>query len=126
MRLVIYLIFVYFLTFNPFHFSLHYLHQFFQFRKRYLAAIISGSSITDIIPNLIMLFPFGWLGRGLVKSKVRKSIVSGLIVIVPFLISSLITTIYFHQTLDLHLFYICCFISLLLLVISLFYGFLIA
>lgn len=74
----------------------------------------------------MLLFPLGWLARGLVKSKVRKSIVSGLIVIVPFLISSLITTIYFHQTLDLHLFYICCFISFLLLVIGLFYSFLIA
>ena len=69
----------------------------------------------------MLLFPLGWLARGLVKLKVWKSIVSSLIALVPFLIISLINTSFFHHQLDLHLFYLCLFISLLLLVIGFLY-----
>ena len=57
--LVIYLVFVYLLTLNPFRFSLFHFERFIQFRKGYLAAIIGGSSISDLILNLFMLFPYG-------------------------------------------------------------------
>jgi len=72
----------------------------------------------------MLLFPFGWLARGLVSIKWWKSIVSSIIIIFPFLISSLINNFYFKHTFDLHLFYLCCFISLLLLVIGLIYEWL--
>jgi VanZ family protein len=69
----------------------------------------------------MLLFPLGWFARGLVKFKVWKSIVSSLIAFFPFLILSLINTSFFHHQLDLHLFYLCLFISLLLLVIGFLY-----
>lgn len=69
----------------------------------------------------MLLFPLGWLARGLVKLKVWKSIISSLIALVPFLILSFINTSFFHHQLDLHLFYLCLFISLLLLVIGFLY-----
>jgi len=69
----------------------------------------------------MLLFPLGWLARGLAKFKVWKSIVSCLIVMVPFLILSSITTVFLRHTFDLHLFYLCCFVSLLLLGIGLLY-----
>ncbi|UCE06005.1 MAG: VanZ family protein [bacterium] len=74
----------------------------------------------------MLLFPLGWLARGLVKSKVWKSIASSVIIFVPLFISSLINTLYLQHTFDLHLFYLCCFISLLLLVIGLLYDLLLA
>ena len=72
----------------------------------------------------MLLFPLGWLARGLVTSKVWKSVISSLIVIVPFLISSLINTLYLHHCYDFQLFFICCFISILLLIIGFVYEFL--
>ena len=72
----------------------------------------------------MLFFPLGWLARGLVKLKVWKSVISSLTVMVPFLILSSITFIFFQHTFDLHLFYLCCFVSLLLLVIGLLYEFL--
>ena len=72
----------------------------------------------------MLLFPLGWLARGLVKFKIWKSIISGTIVMVPFLILSSITLIFFQHTVDPHLFYFCCFVSFLLIVIGLLYEFL--
>ncbi len=69
----------------------------------------------------MLLFPLGWLARGLVKYKGWKSIVSSLIAFVPFLLLSLLNTSFFRHQFDLHLFYLCLFISLLLLVIGFLY-----
>ncbi len=57
--LIIYLIFLYLLTLNPFRFSMFYFYRFIQFRRGYLAAFIGGSNVQDILLNLIMLFPLG-------------------------------------------------------------------
>ncbi len=72
----------------------------------------------------MLLFPLGWLARGLVKFKPWKSVISSLIVMPPFLILSSITIVFLNHNLDLHLFYLCCFVSLLLMVIGLLYEFL--
>lgn len=74
----------------------------------------------------MLLFPLGWLGRGLVKSKIQKSVISAIIIFVPFLISSLVNTLLLQHTFDAHLFYLCGFISLLLLMIGLLYELLFA
>lgn len=72
----------------------------------------------------MLLFPLGWLARGLIKLNVWKSLISSLIVMVPFLILSSITIFFLNHTLDLHLFYLCGFVALFLLVIGLLYEFL--
>jgi glycopeptide antibiotics resistance protein len=72
----------------------------------------------------MLLFPLGWLARGLLKFKTWKSIISSIIALVPFLILSSVTIIFLKHTFDRHLFYLCFFVSLLLLVIGLLYEFL--
>jgi len=74
----------------------------------------------------MLLFPLGWLARGLLKFKAWKSVISSLIVMVPFLILSSITILFLQHTFDLHLFYLCCFVSFLLLVIGFLYEILFA
>ncbi len=70
----------------------------------------------------MLLFPLGWLSRGLVISNHWKSIASSLVIFIPLLISSLINTIFLEHTFDWHLFYFCCFIALLLIVIGVLYD----
>ncbi|MFZ5517360.1 MAG: LamG-like jellyroll fold domain-containing protein [Candidatus Zhuqueibacterota bacterium] len=57
--LAVYLIFIYLLTLNPFRFSLHYLHQFLQFRLGLIHSIIGKLSWYDILLNLLMFVPVG-------------------------------------------------------------------
>jgi len=71
----------------------------------------------------MLLFPLGWLGRGMANTRMWKSIVSSLIIIAPLMISSLINHLFFHHTLDLHLIYAGSIVFLLLLLIGLIYDF---
>ena len=59
--LAIYVIFVYLLTLNPFRFSAIYLHQFLQFRSGLIHTIAGKSSYYDILLNLVMLSPVGFI-----------------------------------------------------------------
>lgn len=70
----------------------------------------------------MLLFPLGWLSRGLVISKHWKSIASSLVIFIPLLVSSMITTIFWGHTFDLHLFFFCCSIALILIVIGALYD----
>lgn len=72
----------------------------------------------------MLLFPLGWLSRGLVNANRWKSVVASLIIFIPLLVSSLIHTIFLEHTFDLHLFYFCCFIALFLMVIGVLYEWL--
>lgn len=66
-----------------------------------------------------LLFPMGWLARGIVHSRIWKSVVSSLIVLVPFLILSSFTLFFLRHSFDLHLFYISSLISCFVLLIGL-------
>jgi hypothetical protein len=70
----------------------------------------------------ILLFPMGWLARGLAHSRIWKSVASGLIILIPFFIVSSVTSIFFHHSFDLHLFYVCLLNSCLVFLIGLFYD----
>lgn len=59
--LAIYVIFVFLLTLNPFRFSLVYLHQYLQFRFGFVQSIAGKIHIYDILLNLVMLFPVGFI-----------------------------------------------------------------
>lgn len=67
----------------------------------------------------ILLFPLGWLARGLVHSKIWKSIASSLIVLAPFSILSSFTVLFLRHNIDLHLFYVSLLISGFVLFIGL-------
>ncbi|HEX9972641.1 MAG TPA: VanZ family protein [bacterium] len=70
----------------------------------------------------ILLFPMGWLARGLVHSRIWKSVASSLIVLIPFFIVSSFTAILFHHSFDLHLFYVCLLNACFVFFIGLFYD----
>ena len=65
--LTIYTIFVYLLTLTPFHFSKLYLHFYLSHRKGIFNTLFGTTHFFDIILNLIMLFPFGFLFGSLMR-----------------------------------------------------------
>ena len=67
--LMIYISFVYVFTLSPFHFSKFYYHQYLLFSKGNLATLTGPISSLDIIINLLMLFPVGFLVASFLKSK---------------------------------------------------------
>ena len=70
----------------------------------------------------ILLFPMGWLARGLIHARILKSAVSSLIILIPFFILSLFTSMVLHLSFDLHLFYVCSLIAGFVLLIGLLYD----
>ncbi len=59
--LAIYVIFVYILTLNPFRFSLTYFHQYSEFRNGLIQSLIGKVHFYDVLLNLIMLLPVGFI-----------------------------------------------------------------
>ena len=66
--LFLYISIVYLLTLTPFHFSKFYLHQYLLFKKGYLATLTGTTSLQDILINLFMLFPVGFIIASLLKA----------------------------------------------------------
>lgn len=92
--IIIYLSLLYLLTLTPFRFSSFYFHQYLLFRNGYLAALMGKTSLLDIVINLAMLIPFGFLGalflRHLGNSKTKTIVI---IAGISFMISVSIETL---------------------------------
>lgn len=69
----------------------------------------------------MLLFPLGWLARGLAISRRWKCIVSSSVPLVILLIHSLIQILCYRHSFDIHLFIYCGFISGLLLIVGFVY-----
>ncbi|MDZ7264270.1 MAG: VanZ family protein [candidate division KSB1 bacterium] len=69
----------------------------------------------------MVLFPLGWLARGLVNRAKFKSFVSGVVAFLPGLISSLVNVLHFRQGMDWHLLLAGGFISAILMASGIIY-----
>lgn len=70
-----------------------------------------------------LFFPLGWIARGLAQRKSWKSISSAIVVMIPFLILSSLTSVLLQHRIDLHLFLICATTACLVFLIGLIYDF---
>ncbi len=69
----------------------------------------------------MLLFPLGWLARGLATSARWKCFISSLFPLLIMLVHSAIQMLCWHHAFDIHLLFYCSFISALLLIIGLIY-----
>ncbi len=79
--LIIYVSFLYLFTLTPFRFSKFYFYQYLLFQNGYLNALTGTTSIHDLIINLLMLFPVGFIICSMMRSKnfsFKKILISGI------------------------------------------------